>query len=158
MSYCASKVPRGTLISFGNCLSKIKCFKNPTCKVIVHFRNLLRYLLAVSANNMTLKTLQHGHWEVKKFLHKTSYLSSTLTIRLKFFKNTKEDENTLAQNAKNTVCASVKISKIFLNFTLAQTAFLAFCAGVFVSFLHFAQKFMLIIWVEETLEKCGPKF
>ena len=36
-------------------------------KEVVHFGNLLRYLLAASARNMTLKTLQPGHWEVKDF-------------------------------------------------------------------------------------------
>ena len=38
-------------------------------KEVVHFGNLLRYLLAASARNMTLKTLQPGHWEVKEFFY-----------------------------------------------------------------------------------------
>jgi len=42
-------------------------------------------------------------------LRKSSYRSSTLLISIKFCENKKKNENTPAQNAKNNVCASVKI-------------------------------------------------
>ena len=70
------------------------------------------------------------HLALKSTVHTMSIQMAALSDGLQTILANNEEhkaelEKKLAQNAKNIVCASVKLSKIFLNFTMAQTVFLA---------------------------------
>ena len=68
LSRQVQNIPNLILSFISSSCFEMKMFSKASRKEVVHSGHLLTYLLAASEHNMTLKTLQPGHWEVKDFL------------------------------------------------------------------------------------------